>query len=120
MSNVQHKSTEKKGSPLGPLIGFIMFIVIGGLSYVISPAVVHYAETAHVTFGSFGWKLLPIAFPAGWPDILKNLIVTGLLFLILFVVAMIILFSIMKPARGEMDIGLEQIRAQKAKKKKAR
>jgi hypothetical protein len=120
MSNVQHKSTERKSNPMGPLIGFIMFIVIGGLSYGVSPAVVHFAETANVKFGTFGWKLLPLAFPAGWPDILKNLIVAAALFLVLFVIAMIILFSIMKPARGEMDIGLEQIRAQKAKKKKAR
>ena len=103
-------------SPLRPLIGFIILVGGGGVSWFVAPAIRNWLTTAEVSIGSLG-QIMPIAFPDNWPPIATQAIVAILLFGVLLTLMMIIMLSLSKTPRGELDIGLEEIREQKKKSK---
>ena len=110
---------SKEQNPMLGLIGFIMLVVVGGISYLISGPFTQYLKTAHVTIGATGLKLLPLYFPADWSPLASQLAVAFFIFLVLFVVAMIILFTFMRPStRTETSVSIDVLRQEKAAKKK--
>ncbi len=115
--NTQRAGGGKGQSPLGPLVGFILLIVVGGFSVLAAPSVTTWLQTANLTFGALGWKVLPIQFPAGWPPIVSHGLVALVLFGVVFTVLMIVLFALMKPPTEELDVELKTVRARKGKRR---
>lgn len=117
MPNYQEVST-KKANPLLPFLGFFMLVLIGGFSYLVSPMVADFLTTTNWSAGST--KILPIAFPAGWSTLMVNGAVTLGLSMILFAIAMILLFMVMGSPEGPTDVSLKEIRDEKKRKEKQR
>ncbi len=113
----QRQEEKKKSDPLQPLLGFILLIVIGGLSYLASPFVLNWLQTTNLSLGMLG-PILPMTLPPEWPEIVKQGLVTVLLFMVGFTVAMIVLFSITKPPKGETDVSMAEVRARKGTKRR--
>ncbi len=109
---------SKRQNPLGPLVGFILLLVVGGFSALAAPLVVGWLQTAELTFGLLGWKVLPIQFPASWPPIAAHVLVGLVIFVVVFTILMIVLFSLMKPPREEMNVELSTVRARKGQRKR--
>lgn len=110
---------RKKKDPMGPFIGFVVFILVAGFSFLISGPAVKFLTTTSFRLGSLG-QILPIALPATWPPLLRQGVIGGGIFLFLFIIVMIVMFSMMKPVYGEQDVKLADIRAQKEAMKKKR
>jgi hypothetical protein len=108
---------SKRGSPLGPLIGFIVLIVVGGLAYLVSPAIVKWLTTTQLTFGSLG-QVLPIQFPEAWPEMMTRIVVAVAIFAIVFIIAMIPIFAMVGTPKGEMDVDLGKVRDERKKKRR--
>ncbi|MBN1313209.1 MAG: hypothetical protein JXB30_17505 [Anaerolineae bacterium] len=106
---------EKPPHPLIPLFGFIIFVIVGGLSYLVSPKVVHWLETTNFKLGGLV-KILPIEFPAKWPPIAHNLVVTFALFFVIFATVMSVVMFMMKPP-GAGDLTMETMRKEAKKRR---
>lgn len=115
----QPKEPPKKRDPLRPAIGFLLLLIVGGFSILIAPAGVNWLETTRLTVGTWGWQILPIAFPP-WPDLVKQGIVATLLFIVTFTVLMAVLMAVMKPPVGETDVSLHEVRARKGTRRRRR
>ncbi len=112
---------EKKENPMLGLIGFIIIVVIGGFSFLVSGPVLNYLTTANVTLGLSGIKLLPLAFPPEWSRLGDQVAVAFGIFMIIFVIAMIILFMFMKPStQSENSVSLEDMRREVEARKRRR
>ncbi|MBN1429026.1 MAG: hypothetical protein JXB07_11620 [Anaerolineae bacterium] len=109
---------EKPPHPLIPLFGFIIILIIGGLSYMISPRVVHWLKNTHFTLGGL-IPVLPIEFPAGWPALAHNLAVTAVLFFGIFTIGTMMIFFVAKPP-GKKEVDLDMIRKEAQQKRKRR
>lgn len=117
---------KKKADPLGPLLGFLILIVGGGFSWIVAPRAIVWLENTRFVFGFLG-PVLPIQFPDNWPSLMQRLVVSGFMFLIFFVIAMIVIMALMGTSQqGDMDISMKEVRERKAertlggKKKKRR
>lgn len=56
---------EKPPSPLLPITGFVMMLIVGGLAWLVSPRAVVWLKTTQFKLGGL-IKVLPIEFPKGW------------------------------------------------------
>ena len=119
MSNIQ-QSQKSKSNPMGGFIGFIVLVILAGLSYAVSDPVLTWLQTTNLPLGSTGIKLLPIKFPADWPRIASQLAVSGGLFLVVFVVTLLVLFTFMRPAEtdDETTVSIADIKRERASKKR--
>ncbi len=117
--HVPEKPKEEKPNPIMPLVGFFLLLILGGLSYLVSPTIANWLAMAEVTLGK-DFKLLPITFPPEWPSFAPRLVVTLVMFGVFFVVVMILLFLFMKPGGSTSDVTLQQVREEKDRKKKRR
>ncbi len=117
MPNYQQIDT-RKANPLLPLIGFIIILAFGGFAYLVSPAVGQWLSTTNWTV--VGTSVLPMRFPAGWSEVTVRLAISSGIFLVLFVLAMILMFLVMGTSRSETDISLGELRAEKASKGRRR
>lgn len=93
--NYKQMDQRPKANPLTPFIGFVMILVIGGFSFLIAPAAARFLTETNYSLGAFGWKILPIVFPATWPDILVRVLISLGLFLFLFTILMIPVLGLM-------------------------
>ncbi len=106
---------EKPPNPLLPIIGFVLFLVVGGAAFLASPRMVTWLKTTHFKLGGF-IPLLPMEFPKGWSPLANQLAVTLFLSILFFTIVMACLFFLMKPpGTGETDVSLDQIRREKQK-----
>lgn len=120
-TNYQVADEGKKENPMLGLIGFIILVVVGGFSFAVSGPVLGYLTTANVTIGMSGIQLLPLAFPAGWSTLADRAAVTFGIFLVVFVLAMIVLFMFMKPSsQDERSVSLDDMRREVAERKRRR
>lgn len=111
---------ERKQSPMLPIIGFVVFLIVGGIAFLVSPAMVKWLSTTTFKLGGF-IPVLPISFPKGWPPIADQLAVTFFLFIVFFTLTMATLFFFMKvPGQNESDVNLDDIRREKQKRMKRR
>jgi hypothetical protein len=119
-TNYQVAETKKENPMLG-LIGFIILVVVGGFSFAVSGPALHFLRTAHVTVGMSGIKLLPLEFPANWSPLANQMAVAFGIFLVVFAIAMIILFLFMKPStQDEYSVSLDVMRREVEARKKVR
>jgi len=117
--NYEVSDASKRPNPMLGLIGFIVIVIIGGFSFAVSAPVAYWLKTTTVVAGASGVKILPLAFPPEWPPIGQQLAVTVGLFLILFVLAMVLMFAFMRPSTAsEMDVNMDVMRREAAAKKK--
>lgn len=118
--NVQVVEKGKRRSPLGPLFGLILLLGVTGVAYLAAPAIAAWLQNTTFTLGATGWQVLPITFPAEWPEIVVRLVLTGIVTLVAFTVMMPVLFLFMRPARDELDVDTAKLRAEKQRQKKRR
>jgi hypothetical protein len=119
MPNYETVDLSKQESPMSGLVGFIILIVVGGFSFLVSGPVQRFLMTANVSLGPA--KLLPIQFPAGWSPLVNQAAVAFGLFLIIFVLAMIVLFLFMKPRTyDERNVSLDDMRKEVEARKRRR
>jgi hypothetical protein len=120
-TNLEVVDKSKEQNPMLGLFGFIVLVVVGGVSFLISGPLTQYLTTARVTIGAANIKLLPIKFPVDWSPLADQLAVTLVVFLIIFVIVMIIMFMFMKPSsEGEMSVNLDVMRKEVQDRKKVR
>jgi len=120
-TNYQVADDGKKENPMQGLIGFIILVVVGGISFLVSGPVLGFLTTANLTLGMSGIKLLPLAFPANWSQLADQAAVAFGLFMILMVIMMIILFTFMKPStQGETSVSMDQMRREVEARKRVR
>ena len=118
--NYEIVDERKRQNPMLGLIGFIVIVLIGGGSFAVSGPVTNYLQTATLVLGASGIKLLPIAFPPDWSPLANQLAVTAGLFLVLFVIAMGIMFIFMTPSsQDDTTVSMDTMR-QEAKARKKR
>ena len=97
---------------------FIVFLIVGGLAYWVSPRVVRWLARTHFTLGGM-IPVLPIEFPAEWPPIAHNLVVTFALFFVIFAIVMSVVMFMMKPP-GTGDVTIETMRKEAKKRSRRR
>jgi len=120
-TNYQVADEGEKENPMLGLIGFIILVVVGGFSFLISGPILGFLTTANVTLGQSGIKLLPLTFPAEWSQLADQAAIAFGIFLIVFVLSMIVLFSFMKPStESETSVSMEQMRQEVAARKRRR
>ena len=120
-ANVKIADDDSKENPMLGLIGFIIMIVVGGFAFAVSGPVVRYLTTANVKIGMSGIALLPLKFPEDWSPLANQLAVAFGIFLVIFVIAMVILFMFMKPAsQDERSVSLDVMRKEVEARKKIR
>jgi hypothetical protein len=108
-------------NPLMPLLGFIVFLIVGGLAFWSSPSVVHWLSSAHMSLAGGLLPVLPIEFPAKWSPIAKQLVVSVAMFMVFFTIVMTALFFFMKPPNvSDSSVSLNQMRKEKKKMKMKR
>lgn len=118
-TNYEVVDSSREQNPMLGLIGFIMLIVVGGVSYLISGPFTQYLTTAHVTVAASGLQLLPLSFPANWSPLAGQLAVAFFVFLVIFALAMIVLFMFMRPStRTETSVSVDVLRQEKAARRK--
>ena len=110
---------KKETSAMNPAFGFVIFVVLGLLSFFISPIVVKFLTTTSFGIASAG-AILPITFPADWPSIVPRLVVTVVLFVILFTLSMIPMFAFVPKTGSEMDVDIAKLRKEKQQQKNRR
>ena len=119
--NVEIADNKKEQNPMLGLIGFIIMVVVGGISFLISGPLTRYLTTAHLTVGMTGLKLLPVKFPPDWSPLAGQLAVAFGVFLVVFVFSMLILFIFMKPpSKDEMNVDIDILRKEVEARKKVR
>ena len=118
MSADYYDRNRPSGSPLRPLIGLIVLILVGGFSFLVAPSVIRWLTTANVDF--VGRPVLPITFPADWPALVVQLVVALILFIVLFSMSMILMMAIMPAPRGELDVDAADVRREKEAQRKYR
>lgn len=84
---------KEKVNAFVPLIGFILLVILAAFSYLISSSALRWVTTAHLTLGMFA--VLPLSFPGEWPSFVPQLVVGFVIFLALFVLAMIAILPFM-------------------------
>jgi hypothetical protein len=100
-----------------PVIGFGVLVVLGGLSFALSDLALGYLTSAHLVVGPM--TVLPLAFPQEWPHIARQAAVSFILFMIMFVLAMIVMFSFISPAsEDDTTIPLDEVRKEKERRKR--
>ena len=116
MSFLQKQKTE--GNPFLGLVGFVVMIVVGGISFVIAPRAIDFVTTTQFSFGIV--QVLPIQFPSDWPAIMRQLVMTLALFLVFFALLMIPLAAVIKPEIDdkEMEVSIGEMRKKKAEQRK--
>ena len=120
-TNYEIADARKEQNPMIGLIGFIMIIVVGGVSFLLSIPLTTYFKTTRLTLGMSGLQVLPLKFPQGWSPLGQQLAVTAGLFLVLFVISMVILFMFMKPSsEDETSVNLDVMRKEVEARKKHR
>jgi hypothetical protein len=107
---------KRQHDPLVPLLGFVLLLLVSILAYFAAPGIARWLETTEFSFLSFG-QVLPIDIPDAWPDIVVRLVIAGAVFLFVFTILMVVLMLVMKPPKGEYDIGIQEVRAKKGKRK---
>lgn len=121
MSLVEPQGRKKPSTPMSPFVGFLMILVVGIIAYFLSGPVLKWVTTAEFNLGIAGSTILPIHFPADWPEVANRLVVALFLFFLVFAVAMVIWSATMSSKlTGEMDVELNTIRAEKEKLQKRR
>jgi hypothetical protein len=114
------EAEKKQQSPMLPIIGFVVILIVGGAAFLVSPRVVTWLGTTHFSLGGL-ITVLPIAFPKGWSPLANQLAVTAFMFILLFTIVMSgILFFIGKSVVGETDVNLDDIRREKQRKMRGR
>jgi len=117
--NYETVDASKRPNPMLGLIGFIVFVVIGGFAFAISSPVAHWLKTTTVVLGASGIKLLPLAFPPEWGGTGEQLAVTAGLFMTLFVIAMVLMFTFMRPSTADdQSVSMDAMRKEAAARKK--
>lgn len=118
--NYEIVDESKRQNPMSGLIGFIVIIIVGGVSFAISGPVTNFLQTTNLVLGASGIKLLPLTFPADWSPLGNQLAVTAGLFLVMFVIVMGVMFTFMTPStQSETSVSMDSIR-QEAKARKKR
>lgn len=118
-TNYEVADTSNEQNPMLGLIGFIMLIVVGGISFLVSGPLLHYLTTTDLRLGMSGIKVLPIFFPSTWSPLGSQAAVAFVVFLFMFAIVMIILFMFMRPSnRGDTSVSIDVLRQEKAAKKK--
>jgi hypothetical protein len=84
---------DEKAKAFVPLIGFIVLVILAAFAFVVSPRALQWVTTSHLTLGMF--TVLPVSFPGDWPSFVPQLVVAFVIFLALFVVAMIAILPFM-------------------------
>ena len=107
-------------NPLGPIVGFFVLLIVGGGVYLASPAIITWLGNTSLTFGAFGWQILPLLMPPSWPPLMQRLVITGFGFMIVFIMVVIVLMLFMKPEQDEISVNLNDIRREKAARQKGR
>lgn len=108
---------KKQGSAMSPAFGFVIFVVLAIVSFFLSPIVVKFLTTTSFGIASAG-AILPIVFPDNWPAIVPRLLVTVVLFGILFTLSMIPMFAMVPKTSSELDVNIATLRKQKKEEKK--
>jgi hypothetical protein len=103
-----------------PLVGFVVLVIIVGLSFLISPMTVNFVTKTNLVLGASNIKLLPISFPSEWPPIGAQLVMTVAVSLVLFVIAMIIIFITIPGVRDDTTVNLDDIRKEVEARKKVK
>lgn len=116
MSADYYDRNRPTGSPLRPLVGLIVLLLVGGFSYVVAPAIINWLSTTSADF--VGRTVLPITFPAEWPAIVPHLVVALIVFIVLFSMSMIVLMAVMPGGRGELDVDAADVRRKKEAQRK--
>ncbi len=112
---------KKEANPFLPVIGFVVMVILAVISYFVSPIIVNWMQTANIPLGATGIQILPIQFPATWSPLGKQLLVSGIIFLISFTAAMILLFMFMRPeSAGDYDVNLGDMREEKERRRRKR
>lgn len=116
--NIKSTEYEKQTNPMLPLVGFVVLLILGGLSFLASPYIVQWLKTTTFSLGGF-IKVLPVQFPPNWPLIVDQIAVTLVLFVLFFTIVMIALFSFMKPPGvDETSVSLDTLRREKQQKRR--
>lgn len=116
---MSYKREEKK-KPQGalvPLYGFLVMVVAGGLSFLVAPAIRTFLETTTWYFGAFGWRVLPLTFPGAWSELTVRFAISGVLFLMVFMLFMIVALMI---GAGPEEESLQYIRERQDEIRKKR
>lgn len=108
--------SNKRANPLLPLIGFVVLVITGGLSYFAAPGVSVWLTQARWVLGVT--QVLPISFPTSWSPATIRLAVAAGMFLVVFVVEMTLLFVVMGSSRGSMDVSIGEIREERKRRNK--
>lgn len=110
---------KNEQNPMLGLIGFIVIVVTGGISFIISGPLTRYLTTAHVNVGMANLPLLPLKFPEDWSPLGGQMAVAFAIFMIIFAIAMIILFMFMRPSsQSETSVNLDVLRKEVQERKK--
>ena len=96
-----------------PLIGFVMFVLLGIVSYLLAPAFHGWLIEAEWVVANT--KILPLNFPGAWSDETIRIVVAVMLWLGLFAITMFVLLLTMGSPLKEDDVSLPQIRKEKEK-----
>jgi hypothetical protein len=121
MRNYETVDESKRPNPMLGLIGFIILIVVGGISFALSGPIMVWLQTAQVVIGPSAIKVLPIQFPPDWSPLGDQTAVAFGVFLLVFGVIMLVLFSFMRPSFSDpRDVSLDTLRREAAERKRRR
>lgn len=121
MGRYDEAYNKKESNPFLPVIGFVLMVILAVISFFLSSIIVNWMQTAHFALGATGIQLLPIQFPAAWSPLGKQLLVGGIMFMISFAAAMILLFMFMRPeSAGDYDVDLAVMREEKERLRRKR
>ncbi len=119
--NFEVVDKSKQQNPMLGLIGFILIVVLGGFSFGVSGPATAWLQTSTVVLGASGINILPLKFPDTWSPLANQLAVTVGIFLVLFVIAMALMFMFMRPASvTEQSVSMHDMRKEAAARRKAR
>lgn len=111
MAFESYENQRPKKGPLRPALGFILLLVVGALSWFVSPRVADWLTTTDCQIGSFQWQILPLEFPEAWPSIAVQGLVALFTFMITFITFMVVFVILLRPPRGRHDVSVSQARA---------
>src|SRR5262245_34586395 len=118
-SNYEVVDSSREPNPMLGLIGFIVLLVVGGISYGLSIPVYPYVSKKTMMLGAA--QVLPIRFPPDWTPLMNQLAVAFAIFLILFVISMVLLFVFMRPhTADDRSIDLNVMRQEVKDRKRVR
>ena len=111
------KDEDDRPNPLGPFIGFVVIIVIGGFSFLAAPTVIRALTTVQFSMGVFG-PVLPIAFPETWSPFAQQSIIAVVLMIILFSLVMILMIPFLKTPGDPLDVRDPVVLSRRDKKRR--